>query len=128
MRRGDLPSLVTHSKDTCYFDGQCGFCRRSATILGSLDWLGRLEFIDQSTLPDDQLPVPREAALRGMPMRTRGGGSLVGFQAVRRAMVQTPLGFLPACFLYIPGPSHLATMIYEHIAANRRRDGCPLHS
>lgn len=93
-------------------------------MLQKLDWLGRLEFRDMTVEPPESLPVPMEAAMRGMPMRTGDGRVLVGFPAVRRAMLQTPVGFLPALPLYVPGISHLAAVVYRHIALNRSRDAC----
>lgn len=122
-----MPPAVRDERDTCYYDGGCGFCRRSTTILKRLDWFGRLDFVDQTTLSDQDLPVPREAALRGMPLRTRDGRMLVGFPAIRRALLVTPLGFFPAILMYLPLISKVAKMAYEHVAANRRRDGCQLH-
>ena len=109
-------------RDTCFYDGQCGFCRRSTRTLRRLDWLGRLEFQDQTAIPESALPVPLETALKGMPMRTRRGRVLVGFPAIRRALLQTPIGLLPACLLYIPGLSHLAAIAYNAIARRRARD------
>lgn len=55
-------------------------------------------------------------------MKTTAGKALVGFPAVRRALIQTPLGALAAWALYLPGVSHIAIRVYGHIAANRRRD------
>jgi len=108
-------------RDTLYFDGQCGMCRRTVRILNALDWLGRLEAQDMTAVPESELPVPMDAAMRGLPMRTRDGRALVGYPAVRRALLQTPLGALPALVLYIPGLSTLGRVAYDHIARNRRR-------
>jgi predicted DCC family thiol-disulfide oxidoreductase YuxK len=108
-------------RDTCYFDGYCGMCRRSTRLLQRLDWLGRLAFVDMLSVPQDQLPVRIEQAMQGMPMRTAAGALLVGFPAVRRAAIQTPLGAIPAAFLYIPGLSHLGARIYQAIADRRSR-------
>lgn len=88
----------------------------------ALDWLGTLDFVDQTEIPDAALPVPREAALSGLPMRTSGGRILVGFPAVRRALARTPLGALPALLLYLPGVNRLGARAYAWVAANRRRD------
>ncbi len=110
------------SKDTLYYDGSCGMCRRSIRVIRSLDWLGRLRFADSTALPDGELPVPREESLVGIPMRTRAGKALVGFPAVRRALLQTPLGVIPALLMYIPGVSHAGRAAYSRIAANRARD------
>lgn len=111
-------------RDVVFFDGACGLCRRSTRWLRRLDWLGRLELRDLTRESPESLPVAVQEALRGMPMRTRGGRALVGFPAVRRALVQTPVGVLPALVLYLPVVSHVGRRVYGWIAANRARDVC----
>lgn len=108
-------------RDTCYYDGQCGMCRRTVRILRALDWLGRLDIKDMTAVPAAELPVPFETAMTGMPMRTRSGAVLVGFRAVRRALMQTPLGIPVTWILYIPGISWAGEHLYRYIARNRRR-------
>ncbi len=110
--------------DTLYFDGQCGLCQRSAKIIRAMDWFGRLRFKDMTRVPEHELPVPMETALEGIPMRTRDGRTLVGFPALRRALLQTPLGCLPALVLYVPGFSHLGRAWYGRVAAGRSRAVC----
>lgn len=112
-------------RDTVYYDGLCGLCRRSSRVLAALDWLGRLRFEDMTSVPEGDLPVPMDAALRGLPMRTRDGRTLVGYPAVRRALRQTPLGFLPALAMHLPGISHAGRAAYARVAANRRRACAP---
>lgn len=108
-------------RDTLYYDGACGMCRRSVRILRSLDWFGRLAFVDSTTVHEAGLPVARERALEGIPMRTAGGAVLVGFSAVRRALRQTPLGLLPALVMYLPGVSHAGERVYRAVARRRAR-------
>jgi predicted DCC family thiol-disulfide oxidoreductase YuxK len=91
-------------------------------VLRAVDWLGRLEFRNMNTAPD--LPVAMEAAMRGMPMRTGGGRVLVGFPAVRRALLQTPAGFFPGALLYVPGLAWLADRGYRWVALHRGREVC----
>ncbi len=110
-------------RDTCYYDARCGTCRRSTRVLRRLDWLGRLEFTDLNTAGDG-LPVTLDDAMRGMPMRTRDGRVLLGFPAIRRALLQTPPGAPIAALLYLPGVSHAARPVYRWVAANRPRDAC----
>jgi predicted DCC family thiol-disulfide oxidoreductase YuxK len=117
-----LPSPVPPSKDTLYYDGHCGLCRRSARILRALDWLGTLHAVDMLQVPPEELPVDPATALQGIPMRTKDGRTLVGFPAVRRALLRTPLGCLPALVLYLPGISHIAAAVYRYIAHHRSRD------
>jgi predicted DCC family thiol-disulfide oxidoreductase YuxK len=111
-------------RDICYFDGKCGMCRRSARVIRRLDWLGRLEFRDMTAEGARDLPVAWDLAMQGMPMRTARGKVLVGFPAVRRALVQTPPGCLPALIAYIPGISHLLAWVYRGVALRRGRDEC----
>lgn len=73
-------------------------------------------------VPAADLPCSLDDALRGMPMRTRDGRRLVGFRAVRRALMQTPVGALAAWTLYLPGVRGLGARVYTRIATRRRRD------
>lgn len=97
-------------------------CRRTVRWLRFLDWLGRLDYRDMTTVPEAELPFPMEQAMHGMPMRTRDGRALIGFEAVRRALLQTPLGAIPALLLYLPGVSALGARVYRRVATHRRRD------
>lgn len=108
-------------RDTLFFDGECGMCTRSVRWLRRLDWLGRLDYADSTRTPVDQLPVRPDVAMTGIPIRTRTGRVLVGYPALRRALLQTPLGCVPALLGYVPGISHLGTIAYNAIAARRRR-------
>lgn len=115
--------MAHRAKDILYYDGACGMCRATMMRLRRIDWLHRLDFVDSTSLTDAELPVSREATLTGIPMRTRAGRVLMGHDAVRRALRQTPLGFLPALLMHIPGVSHAGRAVYAHIARKRQRDG-----
>ena len=94
-------------------------CRTSCRWLARLDWLDRLAFADMAVSRD--LPVDLATAMRGIPMRTAEGKVLVGFEAVRRALVQTPAGVAPALLLYVPGIATIGRVVYGRSAASRRR-------
>lgn len=115
---------MSRTRDSIYYDGACGMCRRTSRWLKRLDWLGLLSVHDMTRTPPDELPVSPDAAMRGMPMRTRSGRVHVGFPAVRRALVQTPLGAIPAVLLYLPVFSQVGCALYGRVAASRRRDAC----
>jgi predicted DCC family thiol-disulfide oxidoreductase YuxK len=110
--------------DICYYDARCGLCVRSKRVLTALDWLGFLRFEDMNLAPD--LPVPLDAAFLGMPMRTKGGRVLVGYPAIRRALMRTPLGALVAWLLYVPGVSWVGRRVYDWVARHRPRTSCKL--
>lgn len=106
-----------------YYDGQCGVCRGGVRRLLRLDWLGSLEAIDFNTLAAEKRPVDDATFAGGMPLHTRGGRLLVGFLAVRHALMRTPVGWLAGWLLYVPGFSHLGRWGYDAFARRRRRDG-----
>lgn len=108
-------------RDICYFDGLCGMCRRTTRMLRSLDWQNRLVFEDFTKLDAAQMPVLYEQAMLGMPLRTVDGRVLVGYPAIRRALMQTPLGALVAWILYLPGVSWIGRRVYNWVARNRKR-------
>lgn len=114
-------SIELPKKDTLFYDGACGLCQRSTRVLRWLDWFGRLEFRDFTDIPKDELPVAYETALQGIPMLTRSGRVLVGYRALRRALLQTPLGCVPALVMYLPGVSHIGTWVYGYVASRRAR-------
>jgi len=107
-----------------YFDGVCGWCRGSVRVLRALDWLGRLSFQDMTRAPESELPVSWDEAMRGVPMRTRGGDVLVGHDAMRRALLQTPLGCPVGLVMLIPGVSWVSRRVYGWVATNRPRSAC----
>ncbi len=113
-------------RDVIFYDGACGMCRGSSRWFKRLDWLGRIERRDLTRVAEGELPADLGAVPDGMPMRTRSGDLLVGFPAVRRALLQTPLGFLPALAMYLPGVSHAGRRVYARIARSRKRDSCSL--
>ena len=110
-------------RTTVFFDGRCPWCRRGVRVMASLDWLGRLDLADLTQRSDAELPVGRDAAMRGMPVRTASGLGLFGWPAVREALMQTPLGFVPAILLGLPGVSLVTSAVYDAVAARRPRDG-----
>lgn len=121
------------SRDTLYFDDACGMCQRTARVMRALDWLKRLEFSDLSRFidtarNDPAITVSPEAAMRGIPMRTADGRTLVGYPAIRRGLRQTPLGLLPALVMHLPGIAQIGTRVYDAVAARRVRKGCAIGS
>ncbi len=106
-----------------FYDGRCGWCRAGAARLKRLDWFDSLEAIDYTTLAPEQRPVSEEVFQSGMPLRTRDGRVLIGFDAVRHALLRTPVGWFVGWFLYLPGLSHLGRRRYNAFARRRPRDG-----
>jgi predicted DCC family thiol-disulfide oxidoreductase YuxK len=96
-----------------FYDGGCGFCRRSVWRLQALDLFGALEMKTMDPVADRmQLVEP-------------GGARSEGFDAYRRISRRLPLMWPLAPWLYLPGMRWVGTRVYDWIA--RRRNQCGRH-
>jgi predicted DCC family thiol-disulfide oxidoreductase YuxK len=96
------------------YDGDCGLCVRTVTILDSLDWFGRLRFVDATRVPG--------APLDAMYAFT-GGKRERGFHAFRAVGWVLPPLWPAAAAASVPGASYVGTRVYERVARNRSRMG-----
>ena len=109
------------------YDDACGFCTRSVRALTGLDWLGRLDRLGYSVAVERFPEVSRGLLDEGLRVRFADGSVTVGIDAVRSALVRTPLGVLPAALLYLPPVRAVGARVYRFVAARRRRDlACPV--
>src|SRR4051812_38191589 len=97
-------STMTEKAQVLY-DGHCAFCRKSVSMLGKLDWLKRLEYVDirQSHSVLETLWVAPERLLEEMHVVAPKGGLYHGFAALRWMAWRLPLLWPIAPLLYIPG-------------------------
>ena len=108
--------------DAIFYDGACSMCVRSTRIIHSLDWLRRIRIEEMAAAQRrNELPVSWERAMEGLPMLTRKGRTLVGFPAMRRALLQLPISAPLAALLYLPIVSALGARVYSAIATRRAR-------
>lgn len=110
---------------TVVFDGDCGFCQRSIRIGRSLDWLGRMDWRArlEPGLKEKFPQVSGEETQNRMVSIRPDGKTYGGFYAVRDILIQFPLTFLPALFLYVPGVPLVGVPVYKWIAKNRHKFG-----
>jgi predicted DCC family thiol-disulfide oxidoreductase YuxK len=109
------------------YDDACGFCTRSVRLLTRLDWLRRLDRLGYSVAVERYPEVSRGLLDEGVRVRFPDHTVTVGIDAVRSALVRTPLGLLPAALLYIPPVRWVGARVYRLVAARRRRDlACPV--
>ena len=106
------------------YDGQCPLCRKTASIVRRLDWLGRLRFHDcrdAGGIPPNTAHLDPSRMIEQMHVLTPGGTIHSGFRAVRwiagRLLLLWPLYPL----LFIPGMAKLGQRLYLWIARNRFR-------
>jgi len=105
------------------YDGDCAFCCKSVELLKTLDWLGKLDYVN---VRDATQPLLNESPIAGAPLLEqmhvlpRDGQHLYGgYRAVRWLAWRLPATWLAAPFLYLPGMTYLGQKFYLWIARNR---------
>lgn len=127
---GDLMADVTPpplslARTIVLYDGSCGLCRRGALTLQRLDWFHALSIRDFYRAPAVLAErIDPAAFAEGIPVLTRDGRLLIGFEGLRHAFLATPVGMLVGWVLLIPGISYLARRRYRHIAQTRHAPSC----
>ncbi len=120
---------ATGHRHAFLYDGSCGLCRATASVLRRLDVAGRLEFLDVlADWPRVQAAFPalvQEDCVRTMHVVTAGGRVERGFDAYRAISWSLPLLWPIAPLLYVPGVPSLGRKVYAAVAARRHRSGCP---
>lgn len=113
------------------FDGRCGLCRRSVTVLKSFDWLHRLEFAnfrDADIKKKYAKDVSMEDLDREIHIRHRDTYEK-GYFGFRLLSWHLPPLWIVMPLLYLPGVPAIGERVYAVIAKNRPRcenDQCTL--
>ncbi len=106
------------------FDGSCGLCRRSVTVLKSLDWLHRLTFADftdeRARLEYAPTITPAELE-KAIHVRFSPTTFLKGFAGFRALCPHLPALWVLVPLLWIPGIHIPGEWVYQNIAARRMR-------
>lgn len=113
-----IASMGSHRAILVY-DGTCGMCRRTERLVRAFDWLRR---IDSMPFVDAASAMPEVAATsleEGVRLQLADGRVLIGIDAVRGVMVQTPVGLLPGMLLFLPGLRQAGAALYRRVAARR---------
>ena len=106
------------------YDGSCGLCTRSMTILMSLDCLRRLRLINfrDSALRKQYAPDITEKNLdRAMHIRLPNGKIFTGFDAFKMLAKHLPALWISIPFLSLPFIGTIGRRIYARIAKRRLR-------
>ena len=117
-----LMSSILRPRILVLYDGDCGFCSRTAVVLDMIDLGGRLELmplqVAARSVPD---PPPMDRLLEAMHVRGRDGRWIAGGAAWVRICDEVsllrPLGLLAR----LPGISALVEPTYAWVAAHRGR-------
>ena len=118
------------TKMSVSYDGSCGICARTMSVLRTLDLTHRVVFYDAlKDWPEIIKKYPslkQEACLQDMHAVTPEGKTAAGFDAYRALARVLPLGWLLLPLLYLPPVSAVGKLIYRRTALGRHRGGCTL--
>ena len=107
------------------YDGQCPLCRKTASILRRLDWLGRLRFNDCRDavgIPPNTAHLDPGRMIEQMHVLTPDRATaFAGFRAVRWIAGRVPVLWPLYPLLFIPGMAKVGQQLYLWIARNRFR-------
>lgn len=113
---------------TVLFDGSCGLCKRTMTLVRRLDLLRRVQIMDvMNDWPNVSAKFPtldQNECLRIMHSVAPGGQVTTGFHAYRTMCKVIPLGWLMLPLLYLPGVPKIGAIVYQKIADGRFRTAC----
>ena len=112
------------------YDGSCGICRKTVSVLSRLDVRRRLVFHDAlnrwSSIRALFPSLRQDDCLETMHVVTASGGVKTGFDAYRAISWSIPLFWAIAPLLYVPGVPLAGRRVYARVARNRHRAGCPV--
>ncbi len=112
---------------TALFDGSCFICRAAGSIIKSLDWMNRIEFLDlhelheSETLPSCFSKLDDAQLMGEIHVLDSDGRRCVGYDGIRRLLKEVPLGMPVWLLLHLPGLDWIGRRVYRFIAGNRYR-------
>lgn len=112
-----------HGLVTILYDGKCGLCTRTISMLAACDWLRRLRLADfrrdeeRTTYASE---IPYEALEREMHITLPDGRVFAGFDAFRQIAWHLPPLWIAVPLLYVPGVPFAGRRVYAWVAGRRR--------
>lgn len=112
------------------YDGSCGLCQRTVSVLDRVDLFHRLVFRDAlrdwPAIEADFPALSRDDCLETIHVVTASGKIETGFDAYRAIAWSIPLLIPLAPLLYLPGVPAIGRRVYAAVARRRLRGGCPV--
>ena len=111
-----------------FFDGGCGFCRKTVSVLWHLDVLRRCDLFDVVNewpmIASRYAQLDRAAALEDMHVILDNGRVFTGFDAYRQLAWALPATWLLLPILYLPPVRWVGWRVYRYVASHRHDAGC----
>lgn len=111
------------------YDGDCGFCQKSLSVLQKLDWCQSFQYrpLQDQKIYEEYSLLKYEKCLQELklvysPQKIRSGADAIIFLSLR-----LPLITLFALLFTLPGLRHFARWLYPKIANNRHRISAALN-
>lgn len=106
---------------TLFFDGECGFCRRSVRIMR--ERVARCpEAVAWQSVDLSRFGLTAQQCAEAVQYADRRGRVFGGADAVAHVLVDAGLPWSPlGRVMLLPGIIHVARAAYRWVAANRRR-------
>jgi predicted DCC family thiol-disulfide oxidoreductase YuxK len=119
----DWNALVRRA--TIFYDGDCGFCKRSMDVVRRYDWGKLLTIRTLQSMDAGRSPLDPEVLKSSMGLLDENGEVYYGADAFEQ-LASRCWSFLPfALLMKVPGAIYIARWVYAWVARNRRRLGGP---
>jgi len=107
---------------TAIFDGNCVICQQTKRVVGLLDWMNRVEFLDLHNAEEVEARYPwldHEQAMGEIHVVDSESEIYAGYFGVKRMLRDVPLGVPVWAFLHLPGMDRFGRRAYGWVARNR---------
>ncbi len=104
------------------FDGNCGFCRFSLSVLKVMDMFSAIKYVDANTISDLTVyhaDLTKKKCDKAMQLVDETGRLSEGFYAFRTMCVWMPMAWGLLLIFYLPFAGFIGNQTYRLIAANR---------
>jgi predicted DCC family thiol-disulfide oxidoreductase YuxK len=105
------------------FDGSCGLCLGTVSVIGALDLLGRVQILDVfeewPTIARRFPQANKDACFETMHVFRNHGAPATGFDGYRLLARGLPLAWPILPLLYVPGVAQVGRRVYAAVAARR---------
>ena len=105
------------------YDGDCGFCQKTVSILKKFDWLRKFDFkpFQDNDVLKKYDKLSREMCEKEIFLIQPNGNYYGGYDAFKMMALFLPITFLFSWFFFLPGVTCLGRIIYKNVAQNRHK-------
>ena len=117
-------------KITVYYDGSCGFCKKSLSFIKKHDLFDKLNLIPSNTLKSNNtIGINTNRLNQEIGARDENGEIYYGSDAFEQIFFRTPVFWIVNLIYKVPGVIFVSRFIYSKVARNRHmltKEGCEI--